>query len=94
MPIQIVDPVGDVAPVARLSPVTLPSLDGARVGYVFNHHPAAVRVWRELERELERRFAPSSVVRVDKPNVSVPVARAELERLAAASDVALVGVGA
>ena len=94
MTIRIVDPVGEVAPVARLTPRALAALDGARIGYVFNHHPAAVRVWRHLEHELGRRFAPGAVQRVDKPNVSVPVPRGELERLAAATDVALVGVGA
>lgn len=94
MTIRIVDPVGEVAPVARLTPRPMTALAGARIGYVFNHHPAAVRVWRRLEEEMARRFAPPSVHRVDKPNVSVPVGRAELERLAAVTDVALVGVGA
>jgi len=94
MTIRIVDPVGEVAPVAHLAPRPMKSLAGARIGYVFNHHPAAVRVWRGLEDEIARRFAPPAVHRVDKPNVSVPAGRAELERLAAAADVALVGVGA
>lgn len=94
MVIRILDPVGDVAPVPRLTPRALGALDGRAVGYVFNHHPAAVRVWRRLEDEIARRFRPSEVRRVDKPNVATSVPRGELERLAAGTDYVLVGVGA
>ena len=94
MTIQMLDPVGDVAPTPRLTPRAPGTLDGKAVGYVFNHHPAAIPVWQRLEAEMARRFRPRAVHRVDKPNVSVPVGRADLERLAGDTDYVLVGVGA
>ena len=74
--------------------VIIVDLDGRTVGYVFNHHPAAVRVWRRLEDELARRFRPVAVRRVDKHNVAAMVSREELARLAAATDYVVVGTGA
>lgn len=94
MVIRILDPVGDVASVPRLTPRALGALEGRAVGYVFNHHPAAVRVWRRLEEEIAWRFRPAEVHRVDKPNVAATVPRNELTRLAASSDYVLVGTGA
>ncbi len=94
MPIRILDPVGDVAPAPRLIPRSVDRLHGKAVAFVFNHHPAAVRVWQGLEAEIARRFEPRAVERVDKSNVAAPVPRDDLARLAAAADYAVVGVGA
>lgn len=94
MTIQVLDPVGEVAPGVRVRPRHLDALHGRRIGLVFNHHPAAAEVWRRLEEEIQRHYRPPAIHRVAKTNVSAPAPRIELERLATAAEASLVGVGA
>lgn len=94
MSIKIYDPVGEVGPLVTVAPSSLDALEGGRVGYIFNHHPAAEAVWQGLEANLEKILQPSARVRIDKENVAISVPRPDLERLAAQADYVLVGVGA
>lgn len=94
MSIKIYDPVGEVGPLVTVAPSSLDALEGGRVGYIFNHHPAAEAVWQGLEVNLEKILQPSARVRIDKENVAISVPRPDLERLAAQADYVLVGVGA
>jgi hypothetical protein len=94
MSIRIYDPVGEIGHLFAVAPSALGVLEGGRVGYVFNHHPAAEAVWQSLESNMGRLLRPRETVRIDKDNVAISVPRPELERLAAQADYVLVGVGA
>jgi len=94
MSIKIYDPVGEVGPLATIAPSGLDVLEGGRVGYVFNHHPAAEAVWQSLEANIAKSLRPLSLVRIDKDNVAISVPKPELDHLAAQADYVLVGVGA
>ena len=94
MSIRIYDPIGEVGPIALVAPSRLDALQGGRVGYVFNHHPAAEAVWQSLETNIGRLLKPRSLRRIDKDNVAISVPRPDLEQLAAQADYVLVGVGA
>jgi hypothetical protein len=94
MSIRIYDPVGDVGPLVTVAPSGLDAMEGGRIGYVFNHHPAAEAVWQCLEANVEKMLRPRSLVRIDKDNVAISVPRPQLEQLAAQADYLVVGVGA
>jgi hypothetical protein len=94
MTIRLYDPVGEVGPISTVAPSRLDALQGGRMGYVFNHHPAAEAVWQSLEANIERMLQPSARARIDKANVAVSVPRAELATLVEQVDCVLVGVGA
>jgi hypothetical protein len=94
MSIKVYDPVGEVEPIATVAPSRLDALEGGRIGYVFNHHPAAEAVWQSLESNIEKILRPASLARIDKDNVAVSVPRPDLERLVGQADYVLVGVGA
>lgn len=91
--IKLYDPVGEVGPVATVKPSHL-SFEGGRVGYIFNHHPAAEAIWSRLEANIEGALRPASVDRIDKMNVAISAPLPDIERLVARVDFALVGVGA
>jgi hypothetical protein len=94
MTIRLYDPVGEVGPIEAVAPSRLDVSGQKRVGYVFNHHPAAEAIWARLEASIEAMLRPRASVRIDKANVAVSVPKPELERLAAQVDCVLVGVGA
>jgi hypothetical protein len=94
MVIGVFNPVGEVAQSKVKHPVGLSSMEGKRVGFVCNHHPAITELWAHLEKNIERDLQPSAVRRVDKNNISMPQPAAELAQLAAAVDYVVVGVGA
>lgn len=50
--------------------------------------------WKALEQAVDRKFAPSSVHRVYKKNTWAPAPKAEVDKLIAETDFALVGLGA
>lgn len=94
MSIRVYDPVGEVGPIAAVAPRRLDALQGGRVGYVFNHHPAAEAVWQSLEINIGKLLSPRALTRIDKDNVAISVPRPDLERLAGEADYVLVGIGA
>ena len=94
MTIAIYNPVGDIAEIAAVQTTTLSDLQGKAVGFVCNHHPASTELWSQLEQSIERDFAPRTVRRVAKPNISMPQPQAQLAQLASEVDYAIVGVGA
>lgn len=94
MSIRLYDPVGEIGPISTVSPSRLDALQAGRVGYVFNHHPAAESVWQSLEANIGRLLNPRALSRIDKDNVAISVPRPDLERLARETDYVLVGVGA
>lgn len=94
MSLRVFSPVGEIAPLVETGVTRLAALHGRRAGFVFNHHPACVELWQQLEAEIERAHAPPLIRRIAKPNISVPQPRAQLAELAAEVDYALVGVGA
>lgn len=94
MSIQMLDPVADVETVVRGKERTLEKLDGKRIGYVFNQHVTALAFWNRLEQEVGKRLKPSDVRSVYKVNTWAPAPRADLDKLVAEVDFALVGVGA
>ncbi len=94
MSIEFFDPVGEVLRTTAGRERKLESLGGRNAGYVFNQHVSALTFWEALEKAVAARHAPPHVQRIYKPAHSVTAARADLERLSAESDYALVGVGA
>ena len=94
MTIELFDPVGEVEVVAQQATRTLESLKGKRVGCIFNQHVSALAFWQALEREIGDTLQPASVLRVYKTNTWAPAPRADVQRLLAETDYALVGVGA
>ena len=94
MAIGVFNPVGEIAEIASAQTTTLNELHGKSVGFVCNHHPAITELWSQLEQSIERDFAPSVVRRVAKANISMPQPPAQLAKLAAEVDYAIVGVGA
>jgi hypothetical protein len=94
MSIEFFDPVGDVEKAAARAARTLEGLTRRRVGFVFNQHVSALAFWEVLEKAIEEQHAPARVSRIYKPAHSVTAAQADLERLRAETEYALVGVGA
>ena len=94
MTIKMLDPVGDVETVAQAQEKVLETLNGRRVGYVFNQHVTALAFWQKLEEEVGQRVKPASVHKVYKVNTWAPAPRADLDQLSAETDYVLVGVGA
>ena len=94
MTIELYDPVGVVEVIAQQATRALPSLKGKRVGCIFNQHVSAIAFWKALESEIGKTLQPASVLRVYKTNTWAPAPRADADRLLAATDYALVGVGA
>lgn len=94
MSIELFDPVGEVEAVQRQAERALQSLEGKRVGCVFNQHVSALAFWKALESEIEATLKPSNIFRVYKANTWAPAPRADADRLLGESDYALVGVGA
>lgn len=92
--IELFDPVGEVEVVQRQAVRTLRSLEGKRVGCIFNQHVSALAFWKALESEIENTLHPSGIFRIYKANTWAPAPRAEASRLLEATDYALVGVGA
>jgi len=94
MAIGVYNPVGEVAEIASMQSATLNDLQGKSVGFVFNHHPAVTGLWSQLEKGIEREFAPPAMRRIAKPNISMPQPQDQLAQLASEIEYAIVGVGA
>lgn len=94
MTIQLFDPVGEVEAVERKPARLLETLNGRRVGYVFNQHVSAQAFWKALEHEIEATLQPASALRVYKSNTWAPAPRADANRVLEEVDYVLVGVGA
>lgn len=94
MGIVLYDPVFDVETVTRKAETLLDTLKGKRVGYIFNQHTSALTFWKAFEAEIERVLAPASSHRVYKTNTWASAPKEKTDALIAATDYALVGVGA
>ena len=94
MTIELFDPVGEVEEVMAKPSRVLETLNGRRVGCIFNQHVSAQAFWRALESELENLYKPARIERVYKTNTWAPAPRADSARLIDATDYVLVGVGA
>jgi hypothetical protein len=94
MVIRVFNPVGEVAPTQFSAMTRMHEPRGARLGLVFNHHPACLELWTQLERALELSLVPKASHRITKSNISVPQPEAQLAALATQVDYVLVGVGA
>ncbi len=94
MTIRFLDPRGKVATSKPEQERRLDTIEGKRVGYVFNQHTSALIFWKALEREVDRRYRPAAVQRLYKENTWAPAPAAEAARLARETDYALVGLGA
>jgi hypothetical protein len=94
MTIELFDPVGEVEAVMRQATRALSSLKGKRVGCIFNQHVSALAFWQALEKEIGETLKPANMMRVYKTNTWAPAPRADVQRLLAETDYALVGVGA
>ena len=94
MTIQLFDPVGEVEAVERKPARILETLNGRRVGYVFNQHVSAIAFWKAMETEIEHTLRPSAASRIYKSNTWAPAPRADANRVLEEVDYVLVGVGA
>ena len=94
MTIQLFDPVGEVEAVDRKPTRILETLNGRRVGYVFNQHVSALAFWKAMESEIDATLKPSAALRVYKSNTWAPAPRADANRVLDEVDYVLVGVGA
>lgn len=94
MTILILDPRGEVARPELPRERALGKLTGKRIGYLFNQHKSGVTFWKALEQEIAKHYAPASVRRIYKENTWAPAPQADVARLIAETDFALVGLGA
>ena len=94
MTIELFDPVGEVEAITRKPQRVLETLNGKRVGLIFNQHVSALAFWQALEDEISGTLKPASMMRVYKTNTWAPAPRTEALRLIEETDYALVGVGA
>lgn len=94
MMIELFDPVGDVEEIKAQPARVLETLNGKRVGCIFNQHVSAIPFWKALEEEIGKTLNPESVMRVYKTNTWAPAPRVDANKLLAETDYALVGVGA
>lgn len=94
MTIELFDPVGEVEAITQKPQRVIETLNGRRVGCIFNQHVSAIAFWQALESEIGKTLRPASVLRVYKVNTWAPAPRAEADRVLAQTDYALVGVGA
>ena len=94
MTIQLFDPVGEVESMQRKPTRVLETLNGRRLGCVFNQHVSAIAFWKAMESEIEKTLRPSHVLRVYKSNTWAPALRADANRVLEETDYVLVGVGA
>ncbi len=94
MSIQFFDPVGELEVVERTDESTLTSLAGKRVAFIFNMHTSAQAFWKAFEQAVEQNLAPASLMRVHKANTWAPAPKADIARVLAETDYALIGVGA
>jgi len=94
MAIQLFDPVGEVELVQRERQRALASLEGKRVGCVFNQHVSSLAFWKAMEGEIAKTLQPAKISRVYKSNTWAPAPRVDALRLLDESDYVLVGVGA
>jgi hypothetical protein len=94
MTIQLFDPVGDIEEVKANPQRVLETLNGKRVGCIFNQHVSALSFWQALEEEIGKTLNPASMTRVYKTNTWAPAPRVDALRLIEETDFALVGVGA
>lgn len=79
---------GRVAPAPRLA-----TLDGARIGILWNGRPGGDTVLREIARILDERHRFADVCFVAKPYLGNEAPEAMLDELQARVDAAIVGVG-
>lgn len=94
MTIELFDPVGEVEAIAAKPQRILETLNGKRLGCIFNQHVSALSFWKALEEEIGKTLKPASVMRVYKTNTWAPAPRVDANNLLAETDYALVGVGA
>jgi len=94
MAIVMLDPVGDVERIEQRTEQALDRLEGKRLGFIFNQHTSALTFWKAFEAEIQTRLAPRAVHRIYKTNTWAQAPKAEIERLVAETDFALIGVGA
>lgn len=94
MTIEFFDPVGEVQVVEAKPQRVLENIAGKRMGVIFNQHVSSLAFWQALEGEVAASVKPAAVDRVYKANTWAPAPKADVERLLAETDYALVGVGA
>lgn len=94
MSILLFDPTGNIAQHSQPKEHLLDTLNGKKVGYIFNQHASAGAFWQALEREVDRTLHPSAVHRIYKENTWAPAAKSTVDQLVLETDYALVGVGA
>jgi hypothetical protein len=94
MTIVVFNPVGDVERLEKKHERALGELEGKRIGYIFNQHTSALAFWKAFEAEVGARYTPASVHRIYKTNTWAQAPKSEIERLADATDFAVIGVGA
>ena len=94
MTIELFDPVGEIEEIKAKPQRILETLNGKRVGCIFNQHVSALAFWQALEEEIDKTLNPASMTRVYKTNTWAPAPRADALRLIEETDFALVGVGA
>lgn len=94
MTLVLLDPTGRVDVGQRRPERGIATLQGKRIGFIFNQHVSAIAFWKGLEEALEEGVRPAGVHRIYKSNTWAPAPRAEVEALIAQTDLAVVGVGA
>lgn len=94
MTIELFDPVGEIEVIKAKPQRILETLNGKRVGLIFNQHVSALSFWQALEEEIGSTLKPAGMRRVYKTNTWAPAPRAEALKLIEETDYALVGVGA
>jgi hypothetical protein len=92
--IYMINPTGKIQRSKATAMRRIGSLEGKKVGFVFNQHGTAAAFWQKLESSVQQRFQPEGVSRIYKDNTWSPADTLQIQRLAHETDYVLVGVGA
>ena len=92
--IELISPLGHPRVEAQAVRKQLATLEGRRVGFIWNQYPATRHFWPHLERAVEELCKPASMQRAYKSNTWTPLEPAQFGTLAAEVDYLVVGVGA
>ena len=92
--IELISPLGYPRVEAQAQRRSLATLEGRRLGFIWNQYQTTQNFWRRLESAVQDLCKPAAVRRAYKTNTWTPLDRAQFSELAASVDYLVIGVGA
>ena len=92
--IELISPVGNPRIEQQAVRRSLATPVGRRVGFIWNQYQTTRNFWPRFESAFEALCSPPAVERAYKSNTWMPLDRTQFEKLAAAVDYLVIGVGA